>query len=147
MKELNVCLARMALAACLLGASVPATAGQIDVVVTTQGKAGAVGCALFSKQAGFPMDRGGADVETMAVPSGGAFLCRFQVPDTAATYAVSAFLDENGNGRLDRNAFGLPKEPWGVSNNARPALRAPRFSEARFSVGAGQKKTVQLSVK
>lgn len=31
-------------------------------------------------------------------------------------YAVAAFLDANGNGRLDRSLIGLPQEPYGFSN-------------------------------
>ena len=32
-------------------------------------------------------------------------------------YAVAAFLDANGNGRLDKNFLGLPSEPYGFSND------------------------------
>jgi uncharacterized protein (DUF2141 family) len=35
----------------------------------------------------------------------------------------------------------MPTEPWGVSNNARPKLRAPRFEEAAFSVNPGPEPT------
>jgi uncharacterized protein (DUF2141 family) len=61
--------------------------------------------------------------------------CRFSdVPE--GTYAASIGHDLNGNRRVDTNFVGLPTEPWGVSNNARPALRAPRFDEASFKVSA-----------
>lgn len=124
----------------------PSHAGEIDVLVNAQSARGTVGCALFSGSAGFPMDRSGA-LEMTAERIGGSLRCRFDVPNQPGTYAVSAFLDENGNGRLDRNALGLPTEPWAVSNNPRPALRAPRFSEAQFSLSAGEKKTIELNVK
>lgn len=39
-------------------------------------------------------------------------------------------------GELTVNVTGLPTEQWGVSNNARPALRAPRFCEAVFSIAS-----------
>jgi len=32
--------------------------------------------------------------------------------------------------------LGAAIEPWGVSNNVRPSLRAPRFDEAAFKVPA-----------
>lgn len=49
---------------------------------------------------------------------------------THGTYAVAVAHDLNGNRKTDRNFLGMPKEAWGVSNNARPSLRAPRFQEA-----------------
>jgi uncharacterized protein (DUF2141 family) len=37
-------------------------------------------------------------------------------------YAIILFHDENGNGKLDRNALGVPTEPYGFSNNVRGFL-------------------------
>ena len=50
------------------------------------------------------------------------------------TYAVSCFHDVNGNGKLDTNLLGIPSEPYGFSNNARPKFRAPNWGETRFEV-------------
>jgi uncharacterized protein (DUF2141 family) len=49
-------------------------------------------------------------------------------------YAIAAFLDENGNGKMDTNFLGIPKEKYGFSNNARPLMRAANFQEASFRV-------------
>ncbi len=49
-------------------------------------------------------------------------------------YAVKVYHDENGNDRLDTRMFGIPKERYGFSNNARGTLGPPDYSEARFSV-------------
>ncbi|HPZ89719.1 MAG TPA: DUF2141 domain-containing protein, partial [Flavihumibacter sp.] len=54
------------------------------------------------------------------------------IPD--GTYAVSVFLDENDNGKLDANGFGIPKEDYGFSNNVRPLTRAANFNESKFVV-------------
>jgi len=48
------------------------------------------------------------------------------------TYAIAVFHDINSNGKLDRNALGLPLEPYGFSNNARSTFSAPSFSQASF---------------
>lgn len=45
-------------------------------------------------------------------------------------YALSCFHDLNGNGKLDTNLMGIPTEPYGFSNNARPKFRAPKWNEA-----------------
>jgi uncharacterized protein (DUF2141 family) len=51
------------------------------------------------------------------------------------TYAVAIFLDENGNGKIDTNMFGIPKEKYGFSNNKYPLTRAATFKESAFTVG------------
>jgi uncharacterized protein (DUF2141 family) len=62
----------------------------------------------------------------------------------AGAYAVSAYQDLNGNGKLDKNIVGIPTEPYGFSNNARPKFRAPQWDEARFEVGADAKIELKL---
>ncbi len=49
-------------------------------------------------------------------------------------YAVIVVADVNGNGKLDTNLIGIPKEPVGVSHN--PALRfgPPKFEETAFDL-------------
>jgi len=49
-------------------------------------------------------------------------------------YAVTAFQDENGNGELDRNFLGLPREPVGASNDARGKMGPPKFKAAAFEL-------------
>ena len=52
------------------------------------------------------------------------------------TYAAQAFQDENDNGKIDRNFFGLPTEGIGFSNNAQMTFGPPSFDAAAFTVGA-----------
>ncbi len=49
------------------------------------------------------------------------------------TYAIAAFQDENGNGRLDRTGLGLPTEPYGFSGPPERTAR-PDFARARITV-------------
>jgi uncharacterized protein (DUF2141 family) len=64
------------------------------------------------------------------------------VPITAYTfknlppgkYALGVFHDENGNGKLDMNFFGIPKEAYGFSNNV-TFRRKPTFEESLIVVG------------
>jgi uncharacterized protein (DUF2141 family) len=55
------------------------------------------------------------------------------------------FHDENGNGKLDRNMVGIPKEGYGASNNPAKKMRAPTFDEAKFSVNSDQTVEVKLA--
>lgn len=60
-------------------------------------------------------------------------------------YAVTAYQDENGNGELDRNFIGLPKEPTGVSNDARGKMGPPKFKAAAFELnGSGRVVPIRL---
>lgn len=59
-------------------------------------------------------------------------------------YAISIFHDENDNGKFDKNFFGVPKEGYGISNNARHALRAPTFKEAMFTLNSYKKLTIKI---
>ncbi len=114
-----------------------------EVVVRVSGLSeplGQVGCSLFAGAAGFPMDNTSARNLWLPADAKGV-TCRFtDVPE--GTYAVSIGHDLNGNKRVDTNFIGLPTEQWGVSNNARPTLRAPRFDEASFKVAADAKDVV-----
>lgn len=49
-------------------------------------------------------------------------------------YAITAFLDENRNSRLDLNFLGIPKEMFGFSNNPKILTGAPGYQECDFSV-------------
>lgn len=49
-------------------------------------------------------------------------------------YAVAIYHDENGNGDLDKNIFGIPVEPYGFSNNPRAKWSAPNFEDISFTV-------------
>jgi uncharacterized protein (DUF2141 family) len=48
------------------------------------------------------------------------------------TYAVRVHHDENGNGEMDTNMFGVPQEAFGFSNNVRGTLGPPDFEKAAF---------------
>lgn len=60
-------------------------------------------------------------------------------------YAISAFHDENGNGKLDANLVGLPIERYGFSRDAAGKMGPPSFDDAKVVVrGADQSIVVNL---
>ena len=59
-------------------------------------------------------------------------------------YAFAAYLDENGDGRLNRGALGIPKEPIAFSNGVIPRLRRPAFSETKVDVAPGSVVVITL---
>lgn len=60
----------------------------------------------------------------------------YTVPNLqAGEYAVAVYADMNGNGKLDANFIGIPKEPVGVSRDAKAKFGPPKFADAAFKVG------------
>lgn len=72
---------------------------------------------------------------------------RFSVPTDElpdGEFAVAAFLDTNGNGKLDSNIFGVPSEPYGFSNNVRGVLGPPHWKDARITLSSSQELNLVL---
>jgi uncharacterized protein (DUF2141 family) len=60
-------------------------------------------------------------------------------------YAIILFHDENGNGHLDKNFWGVPLEPYGFSNDAQGILGPPSFADAGFDLAeADRAMTISL---
>lgn len=53
-------------------------------------------------------------------------------------YAVSVLHDENGNGEMDSNVVGIPKEGFAFGNNATGTFGPPSFEKAKVSVKKGR---------
>lgn len=61
-------------------------------------------------------------------------------------YAAQVFYDQNGNGKVDRALFGVPKEGVGFSNDAKIRLGPPKWEEAVFDYD-GQEQTIHLKLR
>ncbi len=96
-----------------------------------------VRCSLYSAETADLFPHAPAQARTVQTRTvDGAPTCVFRdLP--AGRYAFAGLVDHNGNGMLDTTLVGLPKEPWGISNNVRPSLRAPTFEEAAVLVDQG----------
>lgn len=60
------------------------------------------------------------------------------------TYAVTAFLDVDGDGRMNTNPFGQPIEPFAFSNNARGNMGPAAWDCARFTVAGETSHTIVI---
>jgi uncharacterized protein (DUF2141 family) len=49
-------------------------------------------------------------------------------------YVLRFFNDNNENGKLDTNLFGIPKEEFGNSNNVKPKFGPPNFKDMIFRI-------------
>lgn len=62
----------------------------------------------------------------------------------AGDYAVKAFHDVDGDGRMDANPFGIPTEPFAFSNNAVGNMGPASWAQARFAVSGDVAQTLRL---
>jgi uncharacterized protein (DUF2141 family) len=89
--------------------------------------------ALYDDAGAFPMkEEKSKDKQMVKIVQGVAvFTFKGVAP---GTYAVAVYHDENGNGKIDSNFMGIPKEKTGASNNAKGKMGPPKFQEAKFVV-------------
>ena len=60
-------------------------------------------------------------------------------------YAAQLFHDENGNDKMDRALFGIPKEGFAFSRDAPIRMSPPKWAEAEFGyAGGGQAMQVRM---
>lgn len=119
----------------LAAAPAPPTDAAVTVTVTVtdlRNENGRVGVALYDEdaRADFP------DAEPLraesAVVEGTAVEFRFlNVPE--GRYAVAVTHDENDNGMMDSNAWGIPVEGFGFSNDVMGEMGPPSFERAAFA--------------
>ena len=99
---------------------------------------------LFNSKSGFPSDASKACKYSIVKATGTLQRVVFEnLP--AGTYAVAVMHDQNGNGLLDTNLFGIPQEGIGVSNNALNTFGPPVFEETSFSLNE-QRKVIEITL-
>jgi uncharacterized protein (DUF2141 family) len=64
----------------------------------------------------------------------------------AGRYAIKAFHDIDGDGKMSSNPFGMPTEPFAFSNDAKGAMGPAKWADAAFDVKAGDTK-ISITIK
>ncbi len=113
-----------------------AQAGELKLLINNSGLTGkTLFVAVHSIAADFPMNDDKA-IKRAAIATGDK--TELSIPNvTSGEYAVAVFADVNGNGKLDSNFIGMPKEPVAVSRDAKGRFGPPKFADAAFLVGDG----------
>lgn len=121
-----------------LAGSVAAPAAAADLTIEVRGvrsDEGRIYVAVHAPREGekFPYSEGMVAAIHQQARTGDL---RFVLRDLpAGRYAVNAFHDENGNGDLDANVLGIPKEGYGFANDPSTSFGPPEFEEAAVTVG------------
>ncbi|HYQ17728.1 MAG TPA: DUF2141 domain-containing protein [Polyangiaceae bacterium] len=104
----------------------------VEFETQNRNDAGVVRCGLF-KQGGWLKDAFRASVVKVTKTTA---RCIFKdVPP--GTYGISAFHDEDNDGKLNTNLVGYPMEEYCSSNNARNMFSAPSWKDAKFAYKGG----------
>lgn len=118
--------------------------GTVKVRVTNVSKKnGEVMVALFSSPAGFPYETSNAIQRQKGTAVNGTAEVSF-TNIKPGTYAIALFHDTNGDGKLNTNFMGIPKEGYGVSNNTYNTFSAPGYKESSFTHNSVTELTIQM---
>lgn len=126
----------------LIAAPAVAQDGRATVTLTFEAGArtGSIMVALYNSEDSY---RSGPAVAQTMVDASGQTIATFpNLP--VGDYAVKAFHDVNGDGRMNTNPFGLPVEPFAFSNNAVGNMGPASWERARFSVSGDIAQTIVI---
>jgi uncharacterized protein (DUF2141 family) len=118
-----------------------------DLTITVKGvrsAAGAILLAVYDSNESFMKAPQAKTTRRLNSSKGDLKIVIHDLP--AGKYAIASYHDENGNGKLDTNALGVPEEGYGFSNDARGALGPPSFSEAVFDFDGKTDKAIAFSI-
>jgi uncharacterized protein (DUF2141 family) len=121
-----------------------AQAADLTVIVSgVRNATGSVSAGIFNSAGSFAKaSEAFASFRIKATPGSVGFTVHDLPP---GRYAVTAYHDENANGRLDFDPTGVPTEGYGVSNGARNPLAPPEFAKAAFEL-RDQSKSVTVNI-
>lgn len=117
----------------------PALAQETGSVAVTftgiQTPSGAIMAGVYDSESAFA---GGAPLKGVRIEVTGGEAVALVTGLAPGRYAIKAFHDVDGDGRMGTNPFGIPTEPYAASNNARGNMGPPAWSDAAFDVAAGE---------
>lgn len=95
---------------------------------------GAIMAGVFDSREDFDRDR---PVQGVRIPVNGPRVSQTITGLRPGRYAIKAYHDVNGDGRMNTNPFGIPTEPYAASNNARSRMAPPAWADAVINLVAG----------
>ena len=112
-----------------------AALGTLEVtVISSNTEHGEIAIALFANAHDYSTQSNAVRRAWLPVENGRSRWTIASLP--VGEYALIAYQDLNGNRQIDMRVLGMPKEPVGVSNDARGLFGPPRFEAAKFALDA-----------
>jgi uncharacterized protein (DUF2141 family) len=118
-----------------------------DLTITVKGvrsAEGAVFLAVYDSEKSFMKPPQAKTTRRVDAGKGDLKIVIHDLP--AGKYAIASYHDENGNGKLDTNAMGIPEEGYGFSNDARGVFGPPKFEDAVFEFDGKVDKAIAFSI-
>ena len=100
-------------------------------VIGLRNDSGEVGCSIFNDARAFPRDDSKVLRHVWTPIRSHKAVCEF-TNLAPGDYAAVVFHDENGDHEFNMNAFGMPMEGYGFSNDAAALFAPPDFKSAAF---------------
>jgi uncharacterized protein (DUF2141 family) len=112
-------------------------AGDLKIIVKNiNSNSGMIRMALWDGANGFPKDyTTSIDQISISVSPNNEMTYTFRNLK-AQNYALAIFHDVNNDENLNTNALGIPKEPFGFSNNPRLIFGPPTYRKCNFKVNS-----------
>jgi uncharacterized protein (DUF2141 family) len=133
----------LALAMALPAAALAQATLTVEITLNRPDAGGVLRVALCSSREAFDKEQGCVLAEATA--KGPVVQVRF-TGVAFGEHALKVFHDVDGNGKLDTNWMGIPKEPYGFSNDAMGTFGPPSWEQAKFTVG-GERTVTRLKTK
>ena len=120
---------------------------QSTLYVTVNGikaQEGTIMIALHSTHETFPND----EPMITKMVAADAINISFSIENlSAGEYAISLYHDVNDNEELDTNIMGIPKEPFGFSNDVMGTFGAPSFKKSTIVIPDQGTKKISITLK
>ncbi|TFW11894.1 DUF2141 domain-containing protein [Brevundimonas intermedia] len=130
----------LALAAVL--AAAPAFAADLTVSFPSVAPQGQIMVAVFNSEANYDGEGPPAQVAMLDAAGGQTSVTFDGLPD--GDYAVRAFHDLNGDGKMNTNPFGMPTERFAFSNNAVGNMGPASWERAKFAAAGAVVQSIDL---
>lgn len=141
MKTIALSALIVALTAPVPALGTAAEPSRLSLAFEASAPTGAVMVTLFDSEAAYA---GGAPVRQARIDLAKGERTAVFGGLQAGNYAVKAFHDVNGDGRMNANPFGVPIEPVAFSNNAPVNMGAPGWDKVRFEVRGATAQTIKF---
>jgi uncharacterized protein (DUF2141 family) len=113
-------------------------------IVGLKGKGSCVRVAVFESEAGFPNSELSSKTAVFSATKDQVSFS-LELPRNQPV-AIAVYQDIDGDGKLSKNKFGVPTEPYGFSKNARGLFGPPSFSQAAFELSANSEEIQPIEI-
>lgn len=123
----------------------PASAADLTITVRdVHSSIGSVFVAIYDSSASFMKPELAKTKQRTKAAMGQVKFVIHNLP--AGKYAVASYHDENNNGKLDKNSYGIPTEGFGFSNDAQGIGGPPKYAQAVFDFDGKSNRNIAFSL-